>query len=158
MSIISTTSFDPASALSAAAFGATLAGANCLSEETEVMTAEGPMAASALRPGDLVLTRDNGFQPVIDATRAYVSAARQSTDTGYAAVTLAPGALAGQDRAITLSAAHPVLIEDEAGETVFVKAVELADAKLKCGNITYIALTFENHEVIFANGAMVASN
>lgn len=43
---------------------AQLRGVGCTSATGKIMTAQGPVPINALQAGDLVLTRDNGFQPV----------------------------------------------------------------------------------------------
>ena len=44
----------------------------CFTPGTRIVTDQGEVAVEDLRPGDMILTRDNGFQPLVWAARPIV--------------------------------------------------------------------------------------
>ncbi|MEM7507750.1 MAG: Hint domain-containing protein [Pseudomonadota bacterium] len=128
----------------------------CFTAGTWIATPDGERLIETLRPGDLILTRDGDPQPLRWIGRRQVAA------TGRRApVCFAPGAL-GQRRALIVSQQHRMLLGGWRAELLFgaaevlVPAVHLIndeDIQLcEGGNVTYIHLLFDHHQIVTANG------
>jgi hypothetical protein len=122
-----------------------------------IETTEGPQPVEWLRPGDLLLTRDHGYRPVIWAGRSPLS--------GTPAVRIAAGALGNRipDRDLVLSPAHHVLLRSPqielhfATEEVLVPVFDIATDGETGGAMTdpaygYCHILMEHHELILAEG------
>lgn len=141
-------------------------GAVCFASGSMIETASGPRPVQSLRVGDLVVTRDNGVQPVrwiggrlLRTTD--LEAAPNLLPVRIAAGALGPGCPA-QD--LTVSPQHRVLLRSPiaarmAGSAeVLVAAVQLVGMPgiTRCsatGGVSYWHLMFDRHEIVFANGA-----
>ncbi|MCX7560941.1 Hint domain-containing protein [Sulfitobacter sp. F26204] len=133
----------------------------CFTPGTMIATSNGERAVEALRPGDLVLTKDDGPQPL--------GWTGQSTVPGtsiHAPITLAAD-LTGARRPLTVSPQHRMLIADWRAELlfgdteVFVPASHMLDFEgadvTPTARVTYIHLMLDRHHVIFADGAETES-
>ena len=133
----------------------------CLVAGTLVDTASGRVPIETVRPGDLVLTRDNGMQIVNWAGQRRVNALGS-----FAPVCVAEGTL-GNDRALRVSQQHRILLEGWRAElicgqdSVLVPALHLLnDSTIRLapgGSVTYVHLLFDGHEVIHTNGCWTES-
>lgn len=133
----------------------------CLAKGTRVSTAQGYRRVENLRPGDLLLTKDRGAQPLRWIGHRDVPAVGPS-----APVVFAPGAL-GNTRTLRVSPQHRMLItgwkaEMLFGETeVLIAAKHLVDGievtQKHGGDIEYFHLCLDRHEIIFAEGAETES-
>ncbi|KAA0914679.1 type I secretion protein [Aquicoccus porphyridii] len=133
----------------------------CFTPGTLIATPAGPRAAETLRPGDLVLTRDDGAQPLGWAGRSTVPGMGK-----FAPIRLDP-ALTGARRALTVSPQHRMMIEDWRAELlfgeaeVFMPAIHMLDFHgadaAPVAQVTYIHLMFDRHQVIYAEGAATES-
>lgn len=131
-------------------------GPPCFTPGTMIETDQGARDIDGLKPGDLVLTRDNGLQPLLWISRAKVRAVG-----AFAPIRFARGAL-GNDRALLVSPQHRMLIDDwRAGyfcgcPEVFAAAKHLVNGttvtEVPGGVVEYIHLLFARHEVVFSNG------
>ncbi|MDQ2091955.1 Hint domain-containing protein, partial [Marimonas arenosa] len=129
----------------------------CFTPGTMIATPDGERAVETLRPGDLVLTRDDGPQPL-----GWVGNSTVPGIGKYAPVRLDP-TITGARRRLTVSPQHRMLIEDWRAELlfaereVFVAARHLLDCKgaerAPAEMVTYIHLMFDRHQVIYAEGA-----
>ena len=142
-------------------------GVICFTPEALVRTAAGPVQAGAIRPGDRVQTRDNGFQTVrwVGMRRlsgAELGAAPHLAPVRIPADAFGPGRPA---RDLTVSPQHRILVGGPAldliaGEAeMLVPALHLSgyrgiapQAGPASGPVTYIHLMFDRHEVIEAEG------
>ncbi|WP_241250450.1 choice-of-anchor L domain-containing protein [Paragemmobacter kunshanensis] len=128
----------------------------CFTEGTEIDVPGGRVAVERLLPGDRVETRDHGAQVlrwVGRVTRAAVGA--------DAPVEIAAGTL-GAHETLRLSGNHRVLLTGARAELLFgeaevlVKAKHLVDGRavrvVEGGEVTYLHLLFDRHEVVVANG------
>ncbi len=142
----------------------------CFTPGTLIETADGPRRIEGLCPGDLVLTRDHGLQPLRWVGRVRLSPAHLARHPEHLPVSFAPGSL-GQGlplRQLLLSPQHRLLITGWQAELLFaqeevlVPAIALRnDASIQrdmaTTGISYLHLLFDRHEIIFAEGTAVES-
>ncbi|MCJ8139068.1 Hint domain-containing protein [Falsirhodobacter halotolerans] len=129
----------------------------CFTSGTMIQTVSGPRAIETLAVGDLVVTRDNGLQPV-----RWIGTSTVSAQGDFAPIRISSGAIPELQSDILVSPQHRMLIEGYRAELlfgqreVFVSARHMVDGKFVTvdtqDQITYIHLLFDQHEVIFANG------
>jgi Ca2+-binding RTX toxin-like protein len=129
----------------------------CFKAGTRISTPFGPRRVEELHPGDLVITRDNGVQPIRWTGRRTVSG------TGdFAPIRFAPGAV-GNARPLLVSPQHRMLLRSSNVNLLFntaeafVAARHLVNGKsirrVEKDSIDYVHILFDRHEVIFAEGA-----
>lgn len=129
----------------------------CFVAGTHIDTIKGPVAVEDLNPGDLVLTRDHGAQPL-----RWVGRSRRRAAGADAPVQFAANAL-GEHQELELSPCHRVLLKDQWAEVLFgepevlVKARDLVNGntirlRRDAGPVIYIHLLFDQHEIIRGNG------
>ncbi|MFD1343837.1 Hint domain-containing protein [Litorisediminicola beolgyonensis] len=133
----------------------------CLVRGTRIRTPEGERAVEDLREGDLVETRDHGPQPIRWISRTVYQRADLESNPRRCPVLLRKGSF-GATRDLWVSPQHCMLIEDEDGEPLFLRATHLTSTPLArvaagCKKVSYFHLLFDCHEVIFAEGAQTES-
>jgi len=140
----------------------------CFAPGTRILTDRGEVAVERLRIGDRVITADRGPQPLRwIGRRVQVFAAR---DDKHKPVEIKAGALGPglPRRTLVLSPQHRMLLSGPAVRAVFGEDEVLAPAKFLARSahirtmkgkrkVTYYALLFDQHEVIFADGAPTES-
>jgi hypothetical protein len=109
-----------------------------------------------LQPGDRVLTRDNGPQPL-----RFVGKATMRALGGFAPVVIGAGTL-GNEGDLVVSPHHRVFLyqrgQNRLGDTaeLLVQAKHLVDGehvwRREGGYVDYYALVFDQHEIIYAEG------
>ncbi len=141
----------------------------CFTPGTLIETKRGRVAVDKLRPGDRVLTRDNGYQPIRWIGRRRLKAADLAAAPQLQPVRIAAGALGeGLPEAdMLVSPQHRMLISGARAELLFGEAEVLAAALHMLGQpgitrqrrdeVTYLHLMFDAHEIIRANGAWTES-
>ena len=122
----------------------------------------GARAVETLGIGDMVVTRDHGLQPV-----RWIGSRTVPAFDRFAPVRIRPGVLSGLDRDLLVSPQHRMLFQGYRSELLFgdsevlVAAIHLLDDKLVTqdhgGSITYIHIMFDDHEIIYAEGAATES-
>lgn len=129
----------------------------CFLAGTVIDTARGPLPIDDIAPGDLVLTRDHGYQPVRWA-------GRQSHDcTDRTAPVQIEAGTFGLHGTLIVSPQHRVLIEGPKPELLFAAPEVLVSAVHLIGQpgvrrwpqdrtVTYVHLLFDQHEVLRSNG------
>jgi hypothetical protein len=137
----------------------------CFAAGTRIATPDGDRPVELLRPGDAVLTRDQGPQPLrwVGVTR--VDAARLAALPAFVPVRIRAGAFGpGRPARDThVSQQHRLLITGWRAELLFGEGEVLVAARhlldgagvsLACdlASVTYVHLMFDGHEVVFANG------
>lgn len=142
----------------------------CFAQGTLIHTDRGPRPVEALRPGDLVLTRDAGFQPLIWVGGRHLSAADLDLAPNHRPVRIAAGALGpglpGRD--LTVSPQHRVLMRSPVVRRMFGVDEVLAPARLLVGLpgvtvlrdtacVTYRHLLLGAHHLIRSEGAWTES-
>ena len=129
----------------------------CFKAGTRITTPKGPRRIEELRPGDLVITRDNGVQPIRWCGR------RQVSGTGdFAPIRFAPGTV-GNARPLLVSPQHRMLLRSSNVNLLFntaeafVAARHMVNGKsirvVEKPSIDYVHILFDQHEIIFAEGA-----
>lgn len=142
----------------------------CFVGDTLILTPGGEVRADRLRPGDLVMTRDHGPQPLRWVGGRSVPAEALAANPRLRPVRITAGALGPgcPARDLLVSRQHRILLASRIARRMFgvseilVPAIRLtgldgvsvvtADAP-----VTYIHLLFDHHEVVLAQGAMSES-
>ncbi|MDJ0827012.1 MAG: Hint domain-containing protein [Rhodobacter sp.] len=133
----------------------------CFRRGTRILTPAGPRRVEQLAPGDQVTTRDAGAQPL-----RWTGARRVAAEGRFAPVRIDQGVL-GNTRPLWLSPQHRVLVTGWRAELLFgepavlVAARDLIDdsrvRRRPGGEIDYVHLLFDDHQIVFAEGAPVES-
>lgn len=142
----------------------------CFTLGTLIDTPSGPKAIEYLQPGDLVLTRDNGAQPLRWIGRVHLTAGHLALHPEHQPVAIAAGALSAglPARTLSLSPQHRLLVSGWKAELLFAQLEVLVpvtalrnDRDIRTSpakaSVTYLHLLFDQHEIIFAEGAAVES-
>ncbi len=140
-------------------------GVICFTPETQLMTPDGVRQISALRPGEMVLTRDNGPQPILWMGHRRMSGARLYAMPHLRPIRFRAGALGigrPQDD-LLVSPQHRMLIKGAAAQALFntsevLVAAEdlindtsiLVDHALR--EVTYVHVLLDQHNIVWANG------
>ena len=133
----------------------------CFCSGTGIMTPHGPRAIETLTVGDLVLTKDRGPQPI-----RWAGSRTIATEKDTRPVIFEPGTI-GNAKVLRVSPQHRMLIDDYRSQLYFGEEEVLANAKslvngtnirfAETGLETYHHILFDQHEVIFAEGAPTES-
>lgn len=128
----------------------------CFVAGCRILTPRGLVPVEAVEPGDLVLTRDDGAQPV-----RWIGRRRVAALGDFAPIAFAKGAL-GDHGALRLSPEHRVLLTGARAELLFGEEEVLVAAKHLVndrtirrqagGEVDYLHLMFDRHQVIWAEG------
>lgn len=128
---------------------------------TRIATPSGDTRIEDLTPGDPVLTRDRGPQPL-----RWIGARRIKATGDFAPVMIRKGAL-GNDRDLLVGAGLRMLLCDWRAELMFGEPEVLATARHlvgddaigrhEGGNVELFHILFDNHEIMTANGALSES-
>lgn len=133
----------------------------CFVAGTMIATPHGEVAVDQLNPGDLVLTRDDGPQPV-----RWIGSRCVEAQGDFAPIRIRAGAF-GAARDLLVSPQHRVLVGDPVAELLFgegevlVKAKDLVNDRTvtrECGDeVTYVHVMFDQHQVIYSEGIATES-
>ena len=133
----------------------------CFAAGTRISTATGAIPVEELAQGDMVLTRDNGFQPVRWIGKTTVPAIGD-----WAPIRIAAGTL-GASRDLLVSPQHRMLLTGPTTRLLFDTPEVLAAAhhlvndhsirRQPGGTVTYVHLLLEQHEVIYAENCPAES-
>ena len=134
----------------------------CFTPGTRIATPMGARDIATLKVGDLVVTRDYGLQPIRWIQQRTVPAMDR-----FAPIRIKPGVVTGQERDLLVSHQHRMMFQGYRAELLFgesevlVAAKHLVDGKLVTqdagGDVTYIHVMFDEHEVVYAEGAATES-
>ena len=151
---------DTVSGISDTAF-VTINSVPCFVAGTLIATPSGRVPVEALRPGDLVETRDEGARPVRWIGRRAVPARGD-----FAPVHIDAGTL-GRHDALKLSPLHRILIRDPLAELLFgerevlVAAKELINGRsirrVEGGEVEYVHILFDRHQLVSSAGLITES-
>jgi hypothetical protein len=145
-------------------------GVICFTPGTRIATPDGPKLIQTLRPGDRVLTKDDGAQEILWTGSRRMSGARLYAMPHLRPIRFRAGAF-GNDRPepdLIVSPAHRMLVKGAASQALFgvsevlVRAEDLlndttitVDHALR--EVTYIHILLERHNIVFANGVETES-
>ena len=133
-------------------------GVVCFTAGTLIATTKGEIAIETLKAGDLVLTRDNGPQPLVWIGQRHIGQAELRQNEKLRPVEI-KSKLIMSHAPLVVSRQHGMLLRLD-GEETLVRAIHLtklqgSGARIMqgCRSVTYFHLAFEAHQVIFAEGA-----
>ena len=128
----------------------------CFVAGTMIRTPSGQRAIETLEPGDLVMTRDEGAQPM-----RWIGHRTIAAEGDFAPIHIAANTF-GRHRDLALSPLHRVLIRDAAAQLLFGEAEVLVAARdlvndctvrrIEGGEVTYVHILFDRHQVIYSEG------
>ncbi|MBB5723339.1 hypothetical protein FHS72_002979 [Loktanella ponticola] len=138
------------------------AGIPCFTPGAMIATPLGERAIETLQVGDQVMTRDHGLQDIRWVGQRAVAARDK-----LAPILIQPGVVTGQEMPLLVSPQHRMLFTGYRAELLFGESEVLIAAKHLLdgrdvirqdgGQVTYIHVLFDSHEVIYANGAATES-
>lgn len=142
----------------------------CFTAGTQIMTERGPVAVEDLQPGELVVTRDNGPQPLRWVGQRRLSYHELLARPELQPVRIGPAAFgaAGPARSMLVSPQHRVLIEGARAEMYFGESEVLVPAKylsslaevsraLPAEGVIYVHILFDQHEIVLSEGIWTES-
>ncbi|QUJ76268.1 Hint domain-containing protein [Sulfitobacter albidus] len=128
----------------------------CFVAGTLIATPGGVRRAEGLQPGEMVMTKDEGAQPL-----RWVGSRTVSAQGDFAPIHIRANTL-GAHRDLLVSPLHRVLIKDNLAELLFgepevlVAARDLVNdhsiTRREGGEVTYVHLMFDRHQVVFSEG------
>ncbi len=128
----------------------------CFVAGTLIQTPSGEVPVDSLEPGDLVMTQDDGAQPL-----RWIGQRRVDAIGDFAPIRIAPNTF-GEHRELLLSPLHRVLIRDSLAELLFGEAEVLVAARdlvndrsvrrVEGGKVDYVHILFDRHQVVFSEG------
>ncbi len=137
----------------------------CFTAGVRICTPNGRTAVEDLKVGDLVQTRDNGYQAI-----RWIGQVTCRAEGSLVPVRVSAGALGHglPERDLVISPQHRMLLRSRIAARMMDKAEVLIAAKRLVGlpgigladdveEVTYIHLLFDHHEIIFAEGAPTES-
>ncbi len=138
----------------------------CFTVGTMIATPDGLRAVEDLVPGDLVLTRDNGAQPLRWIGIRRLDAIDLHLHENLRPVRISAGALGDNmpETDLVVSLQHRILVRSRIAERMFGQPEVLVAAKQllqfdgvdledDLTEVTYVHILFDRHEVVRANGA-----
>lgn len=133
----------------------------CFVAGTRILTPNGEVAVECLREGDLVLTHDDGPQPL-----RWIGQRRVPAVGALAPIHIRAGTF-GDHRSLKVSPQHRILVRDSLAELLFGDAEVLVAAKdlvngrsvrvKEGGEVDYVHLLFDRHQVIYSAGLATES-
>ena len=143
----------------------------CFAKGTQIETANGEqVAVEDLAQGDLVLTADNGLKEIRWIGCQRISADTLSQNPNLRPIRIQPGALGAglPEQELIVSPQHRMLVRSKIAQKMFDDDEVLVAAKqlvLLDGidivddleEVTYYHFLFDQHEIVFANGAETES-
>lgn len=141
----------------------------CFTPGTLIATPQGERLIEELRPGDPVITRDNGIQTVNWKGARGVTGGELQRHADLQPIQISKGALGGglPERDILLSPNHRVLLCNDRAVRLFGEREVLVAAKhltsmpgIRTATVpwtTYIHILFTQHEVVLSNGTWTES-
>ncbi|MEL6452668.1 MAG: Hint domain-containing protein [Pseudomonadota bacterium] len=133
----------------------------CFVAGTLIATPNGDVPVEALSAGDLVITQDDGPQPL-----RWIGTRTVAAQDDFAPILIRAGTF-GAHGNVQVSPLHRVLIRDSLAELLFGEAEVLVAAKdlvndrsvirQTGGSVTYVHLMFDKHQVVFSDGLATES-
>lgn len=141
----------------------------CFTPGTLIATPRGEVPVEDLAEGDLVITRDNGLQPVRWAGRRMLDYATLTRNHHLRPILIERGSLGNglPERDMLVSPNHRMLVANERTALYFDEHEVLVSAKhlvnhrsvkpVQMLGVVYMHFMFDRHEVVLANGAWTES-
>lgn len=142
----------------------------CFAAGTMILTEQGDRAVETLQAGDMIWTRDNGFQPLRWTGTRALDAIDLAAKPKLRPVRIEAGALGADQpvRPLVVSRQHRILIRSAIAQRIFGAAEVLAPAcqltelpgiriDEDVTQVTYVHLMFDDHQVIMSDGALTES-
>ena len=142
----------------------------CFTPGARIETQNGTLPIEALQPGDMIATRDRGYQPLRLLLRTYVSRERLVTHPNLRPIRITAGALGLglPTRDLLVSPQHRFLTISPIAKRMFSREDILVSAKRLTAlpgifvqdtddPVTYLHFVMDQHEVIFADGTPTES-
>lgn len=133
----------------------------CFARGTRILTPQGPKPVEWLREGDMIVTRDNGPQPL-----RWIASRQVAGSGNFAPIRFAPGAI-GNARDLWVSPQHRMLHRSATAALYFNSPEVLLTAKHMINGTTitqedrpqieYFHILLDRHELVFADGALAES-
>ena len=133
----------------------------CFLRGTHIETKSGPRLIEDLQAGDLIRTKDHGFQPI-----RWVGSTTCQASGDMAPILIRKDTLRNT-RDLKVSPNHRMVLADWRAEMLFGESEVLAPAKalvndhsilrVEGGEATYFHMMFEQHEIVFSEGAQSES-
>ena len=137
---------------------------------TMIAVMDGEKPVEDLQIGDLVRTKDNGYQPVRWVASRVLGLSALNADPSLRPIRIQANALGAQKpgRDLIVSQQHCVLIDDWRCELLFGEDEILAPAKALLNDatitidrtseeVTYYHFMFDGHEIVYSNGVETES-
>lgn len=137
----------------------------CFTPGTRIATPQGERRIETLKPGDMVVTRDNGAQALRWIGQRTLGPAELAADPALQPIRIRQGALGHglPERDMMVSRQHRMLMTGPRAELLFgdeevlVRALHLTCLPgvqaVRRAEVTYIHMLFDRHEVVMADGA-----
>lgn len=142
----------------------------CFVAGTMILTEQGDRPVETLQPGDMIWTRDHGYQPLRWIGTRSLDAVDLAARPKLRPVRIEPGALGADQprRPLSVSRQHRILIRSTIAQRIFGTAEVLAPACQltelpgiaiddTVTRITYVHLMFDDHQVVMSEGALSES-
>ena len=133
----------------------------CFVAGTMILTPEGERPVETLRPGDLVVTQDDGPQPV-----RWIGQRKIAAEGNLAPIEIREGTF-GPHRRLLVSPQHRVLVRDSLAELLFGEEEVLVAAKdlvnghsvkvCEGGQVDYVHILFDKHQLVSSAGLTTES-
>jgi hypothetical protein len=135
----------------------------CFTTGTMIATENGEVLVEDIRPGNMVLTVDNGLQPVRWVGSKTLTQVDLAEHHNLRPVVIRKKAF-GNRRKMLVSPQHGLMVK-QAGNESLIRAKHVAEAlggqyariDKRCEFVTYIHIMFDQHELIYAEGAVTES-
>jgi hypothetical protein len=135
----------------------------CFVQGTLIATPKGEKPIEYLKPGDMVLTRDNGVQDIRWIGSRHIGWKTLQSNPHLKPVVIRWGALdwGAPAHDLYVSPNHRILVRDENGDEVLAAAKQLVGndgiEEVDAMGVTYFHMMFERHEVILSDGMWTES-
>ncbi|MEK0165222.1 Hint domain-containing protein [Phaeobacter sp. JH20_36] len=133
----------------------------CFVTGSRLLTDKGLQPVETLRPGDLVMTRDNGLQPL-----RWIGSRQVQAEGRFAPICIKAGAL-GDHEELWVSPQHRILLSDGMAEMLFgahevlIAAKDLINdqsiTRRPGGRVTYVHVMFDEHQLVISEGLLTES-
>ncbi len=142
----------------------------CFTGGTRLLTPGGYVTVRALRPGDRLVTRDDGAQPIVWIGGRRLSGARLAASPDLRPIRLRAGAVGDgvPDEDLLVSPRHRILVSGRAARDLFNTPEVLVEARDLLNDrsigvdhalraVEYVHILLDRHQVVFANGIATES-